>query len=74
MTYNCTSWDSRCRVKPTIDDVKRWWLCDRCKVKHYGMGGLLFGCERTSKTVKPTTSGCVSPKRLCKYYEPKEDA
>jgi hypothetical protein len=58
-------------MKPTIDDKTHWWLCDRCAVRHYGMGGMLFGCERTCMSVKPTTSGKVDPRDLCKHYEPK---
>ena len=55
-------------------DETWWYLCDTCKVQHYGMGSMLFGCEKACKTVKPTTTGRVDPKKLCKHYEPKEDA
>ena len=50
------------------------YLCDTCKVQHYGMGSMLFGCEKACETVKPITTGRVDPEKLCKHYEPKEDA
>ena len=49
-----------------------WYLCDVCAVQHYGMGSMLFGCERACRTVKPQTSGKVEPEKLCRHFEPKE--
>lgn len=59
---------------PRIKDTTNWYLCDTCAVQHYGMGGMLFGCERGHMTVKPITSGDVEPTELCKHFERKADA
>lgn len=53
-------------------DETWWWLCDVCKVQHFGAGSMLFGCEKACKTVKPTTSGRTDPKKLCEHFEPRE--
>lgn len=56
-----------------MSDETWWYLCDMCAVQHYGMGGMLFGCEKACKTVKPATSGRVEPTDLCADFEPRED-
>ena len=57
---------------PTVDGTTCWWLCDRCAVRHFGLGSMLFGCEKSCMSVKPTTSGRIDPLKLCKHYKPME--
>lgn len=56
---------------PKVDDVTSWYLCDRCSVQHYGMGSMLFGCERMTMVVKPIASEHIDPHKLCGHFEPK---
>ena len=51
-----------------MSDKTWWYLCDTCAVPHYGVGRMLFGCEATNMSVKPSTSGRVEPTKLCKHY------